>query len=132
MSLSQRLFSSRLIRPFQVETPLLVPSFSSRGFPDVQKIVVGTQADLFGVCLLSAFDLANGFVNIQLPDLTDVLVIDSGGYETQVSLVALDERYSPPATTSWDRASYRTFIGQCTSETNIIAVSFDHYGSVAA
>jgi hypothetical protein len=38
-------------------TPLLVPSFSSKGFPDVDKIIKYSSELIAGVALISAYDL---------------------------------------------------------------------------
>ena len=38
-------------------TPLLIPSFSSKGFPDVDKIIKYSSELIDGVMLVSAYDL---------------------------------------------------------------------------
>jgi hypothetical protein len=61
-------------------TPLLVPSFSSKGFPDVNKIVEFSSELITDVALVSAYDLHYGMVTapISFPEL---VFLDSGGYE---------------------------------------------------
>ena len=62
---------SRSIEKLQVKTPLIVPSFSSRGFPSVGSIYAEMKNRLYGVCLVSASDLANGFIPADAIDLSN-------------------------------------------------------------
>jgi hypothetical protein len=65
----------------QIErTPLLVPSFSSKGFPDVNKIVQFSSELITDVMLVSAYDLHYGLVSAPL-DFASLVFLDSGGYE---------------------------------------------------
>jgi hypothetical protein len=48
-------------------TPLLVPSFSSKGFPDVRKIIEYSSEIIEGPMLVSAYDLHYG--KIEPPSL---------------------------------------------------------------
>ena len=61
-------------------TPLLVPSFSSKGFPDVSKIISYSSEIIEGPTLISAYDLH--YDKISPPfDFASLLFLDSGGYE---------------------------------------------------
>lgn len=61
-------------------TPLLVPSFSSKGFPDVSKIVSANSELISGPILVSAYDIH--YEKIQPPfDFASLIFLDSGGYE---------------------------------------------------
>ncbi len=61
-------------------TPLLVPSFSSKGFPDVNKIVSANSELISGPILVSAYDLH--YDKVQPPfDFASLIFLDSGGYE---------------------------------------------------
>jgi hypothetical protein len=61
-------------------TPLLVPSFSSKGFPDISKILSVNSELISGPVLVSAYDLH--YANIQPPfDFASLIFLDSGGYE---------------------------------------------------
>lgn len=50
----------RRVHKLGVATPLIAPSFSSRGFPYVSEIWEEFRHRLYGVCLVSAFDVAGG------------------------------------------------------------------------
>ena len=43
-----------------IRTPLLLPSFSSKGFPEVKEIILATSERIEGPCLVSAYDLYHG------------------------------------------------------------------------
>ena len=71
-----------------IETPLLVPSFSSKGFgynkagqSEVKKIFEVASEYLTDTMLISAYDLANGHIGPIESAITEVTIIDSGGYE---------------------------------------------------
>lgn len=119
----------RQVAPIGLATPLLVPSFSSRGFPDLAVLYDAVHADLYGVCLLSAFDLSTHKLSVDLSEVTDVVLLDSGAYETKPPAVALDPCDPPPAH-DWTRDSYHTCLRKVPADANVIAVSFDHYGAI--
>ena len=58
-------------------TPLLVPSFSSKGFPQVQKIIEYSSELIDGVTLISAYDLHHNKVSRDL-SFPSLLFLDSG------------------------------------------------------
>lgn len=63
------------------ETPMVVPSFSSRGFPDVKKIIAGAQEYVTEQTLISAYDLYYGLINKTGWTFPNLIFVDSGGYE---------------------------------------------------
>ena len=73
----------RRINTVDVSTPLIVPSFSSSGFPDVARIYNEMRAGLYGVCLVSALDLASGCIPTDVTDEVNLVLIDSGMYEAR-------------------------------------------------
>jgi hypothetical protein len=121
---------TRKIARIGVETPILVPSFSSRGFPAVDALYESLRNDLYGVCLVSAFDVFTRRLAVELSDLADLVLLDSGVYETKPVAVAIDG-YHPPATNDeWARDSYHQCLGTVRPDANVVAVSFDHYGPI--
>jgi hypothetical protein len=121
----------RRIERLGVSTPILVPSFSSRGFPDVNSIFEALRDDLYSVCLLSAFDLTEKRVAVRLPEAADLVVIDSGVYETRPVAAASDGIHPPHSPKDWSRDAYRAFLHSVNAEAaeiNTLTVSYDHYG----
>jgi len=108
--------SSKLIHPLgaQIETPLLISSFSSKGFrflrqkkdflkSEVEELILVTSELIHDTALISAFDLkyylgsADKLLR-KLNLLPELLFIDSGGYET-IEDYDLSEVYRYPIRT---------------------------------
>jgi hypothetical protein len=109
-------------------TPLLVPSFSSRGFPDISGIHLSTMDEVFETSLVSAYDIGHGLFEGQDIYCSDVLFIDSGGYEAKLTYdpgeVYNDDRRGRP----WALQDYRTVLDGLSPLSQLVAVSFDHAG----
>jgi len=63
------------------KTPILIPSFSSRGFENVAKILNSYGEFLETTTLVSAYDIAHHKVKQKQVKFIDYVFIDSGGYE---------------------------------------------------
>lgn len=74
---------SRHIAPFAIRTPLLVPSFSSRSDMDLPYMFGLTNPYILRAVLLSAYDMFHKQVNEREIYISDVVFIDSGGYEAR-------------------------------------------------
>ena len=73
----------------RLETPLLVPSFSSKGFgtseggeSEVRQIMKVAEQFLTDAMLVSAYDIHHGFLDHPTSAVTRITYVDSGGYET--------------------------------------------------
>ncbi len=118
----------------EIETPILVPSFSSKGFSfDSRGVSEATDAlnlskEFLTECLLlSAYDLYHKHIPFSEEYLcTDFTIIDSGGYETSniydFSAIA---KYSYPIK-DWSLEKYESIIDQWPTHKAGIIVSFDH------
>jgi len=82
--------STQIRHPLGVtlHTPLLVPSFSSKalgfnkgGKSELRKVFDLASSGLTDIMLVSAFDLAYGHLEPIARAITEVVIIDSGGYE---------------------------------------------------
>src|ERR1044072_8121942 len=63
-----------------ISTPLLLPSFSSKGFPRVAETLKAMEEYISDEVLISAYDLH--FSLIEPPfDFASTIFLDSGGYE---------------------------------------------------
>src|SRR5437762_14241497 len=63
-----------------IETPLLIPSFSSKGFPEVKQLIDVMAQYITESTLVSAYDIHHGFIKRHY-SFCDVIFLDSGGYE---------------------------------------------------
>ena len=119
-----------------IRTPLLVPSFSSRGFgfsgkPEARTSEVSgpleyCSAWLTETMLVSAYDLHHGHVPCMDRWPAELVFVDSGGYETggYQELSALYVSDDPPK--PWDEASLRCVLDHWPVESPAVFVSFDH------
>ena len=62
------------------KTPIMVPSISSKGFPNAKEILETVKEVVADSLLISAYDLYYDHINsdVSFPEL---LFVDSGGYE---------------------------------------------------
>jgi hypothetical protein len=106
-------------------TPLLVPSFSSKGFPEVAEIVEYSSELVEGPVLISAYDLH--YKEIAPPfDFSSLIFLDSGGYEASkdVDLSDFGDRKHSPR--NWSRKQHDAVIRAWNSRVPTILVSYDH------
>jgi hypothetical protein len=109
-------------------TPLLVPSFSSKGFPDVQKIIEVCSELIEGVTLVSAYDLH--YKKIKAPfNFPKLIFLDSGGYEASkdVELSDLGEREYEAK--EWTQAMHEATLASWESSVPCVLISYDHPNS---
>lgn len=62
-------------------TPVLLPSFSSKGFPELRQIIRSLEEHVTGPVLISAYDFKYEKIQKKLPLYPELLFVDSGGYE---------------------------------------------------
>ncbi|MBD2770979.1 hypothetical protein [Iningainema tapete] len=122
---------SRQISIIDVPTPLIVPSFSSRGFPELKNIYTKTKEYISDVSLISAYD-----IHYELQDVyiyaSDILFIDSGGYETQpIKLTATsDDVYAYRDCTSvrpWSRELHQAVLDNLQDLSQLVLISYDDW-----
>lgn len=126
-----------------VETPLLIPSFSSRGFAtetkagkprtsngetDVEKILRTATEFITDVCLVSAYDIHYGHLSTDssLLRAPAIVFLDSGGYEigTHSGYSSVFSYTSPPK--SWTREKLTSVFDIWPDHVPAVFVSFDH------
>ncbi len=120
-----------------LQTPLLIPSFSSKGFArskkdgksEIGKILAASGEFLTEAFLISAYDIF--YKNIrpprELPFTPDLIFLDSGGYE-----ISTDTDYSSvidplPAPAAWDLDKLKSVLDAWPEEIPIVIVSYDHH-----
>ena len=102
-------------------TPLVVPSYSSRGFSPI-----GSKFDLFSshttsTSLVSAYDIYHGALPMSAAYGSDLVFVDSGGYEAYANSELAEPR-------PWSLDAYRTILSKLEDRTTLVTVTFD-FGS---
>jgi hypothetical protein len=120
-----------------LQTPLLIPSFSSKGFAKSKKdsksevgiILAAAGEFLTETYLISAYDIYYGHLPgpSELPFTPEMIFLDSGGYE-----ISTDRDYSSvidplPAPEKWDIEKWESIISAWPEEFPLVAVSYDHH-----
>ena len=121
---------SREIKKVEVPTPLVVPSFTSRGFPQLAELWEEFRHRLYGVALISSYDIAGQLVPSNATDTVNLAFLDSGQYETNDQFVNFSGRHIPAPSTSWTRDMHHQTLAGVDSTANIVLVNFDHPGEV--
>ena len=130
--------TSKLIHPASgasLDTPLLVPSFSSKAFgfghdgkPEVHRVLDVAREFITRTCLVSAYDVYYGYVP-QPQDLTitvDLMFLDSGGYEVSDDrdLSAVEKPVHRPE--EWDAEKLKAIWYRWPDGLPAVFVSYDH------
>lgn len=128
--------SKKITHPLgiEVETPLLVPSFSSKGFSfkknDESEAIDALKVSkefLTESLLISAYDLYHKHFPFSEDNIcTEVTIIDSGGYETSdIYDLSATTKYSYPIK-DWSLEKYEEIICKWPEYKAGIIVSYDH------
>lgn len=118
-----------------LETPLLVPSYSSKAFgigqsaePEVKRVLDASQEFITRTCLVSAYDVHYGYVPepTDLAITVDLLFLDSGGYEVSDDhdLSAVERPVHRPD--KWDVAKLQAIWERWPDGLPSVLVSYDH------
>ena len=106
-------------------TPLLVPSFSSKGFWDIRKVYEVVQPLIDRPILLSAYDLYYGKIDPPR-DPTGLIFLDSGGYEASKDGDLSDYADDEPRPQPWGLETLRGVMDKWESPEPTVFVSYDH------
>ena len=120
----------RSIEKVDVGTPLIVPSFSSCGFPYVADIYDLMKDKLYGVCLVSALDIASSRIPTDVTDEVNLVLVDSGMYEARTTGSRQITDRLPEGNSDWARQEYLTIAGFIDPGANVILVNYDGIESV--
>ena len=128
--LASEICKIRKIHPIEVATPLIVPSFSSRGFPRLGELYRPLRDYVPQVSLISAFDIYYGHFGESDFYASNTMVIDSGGYEAR-SILDLDNGYlDERQAQKWSRDQYHEVLSRLAPESNLVLISYDADGSM--
>ncbi len=106
-------------------TPLLVPSFSSKGFLDIHKIVEYSSELIDGATLVSAYDL---YYEQRLPSLNfpSLIFLDSGGYEASKDRELSDFGDREHIPKLWSQEMHASELTKWRSGVPTVIISYDH------
>jgi hypothetical protein len=107
------------------DTPLLIPSFSSKGFPEMKKIIRMMAEFITGSCLVSAYDIHYKLLAPKQLTFPEVVFLDSGGYEARVEhdlSEAYGQDYKPK---KWTSKEHHRVLLDWKSKRPTIAISYD-------
>jgi hypothetical protein len=120
-----------------LRTPLLIPSFSSKGFArsrkdgksEIGEILAASGEFITEAFLVSAYDVFYGHVPPprELSYTPQLIFLDSGGYE-----ISTDRDYASvidplPAGEPWDLAKLQSVLDEWPDEIPVVVVSYDHH-----
>jgi hypothetical protein len=127
MAYSSELCRRRLIKKLDKATPVLVPSFSSKGFPDLGQVWKDTHSYISEAALISCYDIYYGHITpFEGPD---ILFLDSGGYET-LTTTDLEEEYGLEYhPREWDRQKHGVVLKRLSSLSTTVIISYDSLDS---
>lgn len=108
-----------------IRTPLLLPSFSSKGFPEVQKILETTQEVIDGEILVSAYDLYHKMLSGPF-DFAEAIFLDSGGYEASKDVELSDIQGQEYAPAQWSIENHTEIVSSWVSPRPTVVISYDH------
>jgi hypothetical protein len=118
-----------------VETPLLVPAFSSKCFgvasgrkSELTKILNATSEFLTGTYLVSAYDIYYGLIPkpLDVPMRPELIVVDSGGYEVSEDNDLSDPSPAVAAARAWNNEMHSEVLDSWPPEVPAVFVTYDH------
>lgn len=115
----------RLGSATELKTPLLLPSFSSKGFPRVQKIIKTCEEYISEEVLVSAYDISYGALKPDF-DFASTIFLDSGGYEASKDADLSEIYEGDHITNEWSPEKYSEVVQNWTCTSPTVFVSFDH------
>jgi hypothetical protein len=126
---------------FTIDTPLLVPSFSSKGFlfkksngrqiSEVTDFMDVTSEVLTESMLVSAYDLFHKHIPPinKIKNISKVVFIDSGGYEVaDAHDFSAVFRHPTPVDANWSKEKLKTVLDKWPPQYPAVIISFDNRG----
>lgn len=115
----------RLGSATELKTPILLPSFSSKGFPKVQKILKACEEYIADEILVSAYDISYKTISTEF-DFASVVFLDSGGYEASRDSDLSEIYEGDHVAKDWSPEKYAEVVQNWSSTSPTVFVSFDH------
>lgn len=122
----------------QIKTPILVPSFSSKGWrfktdsgrevSEINETLKWSTEVITQSVLLSAYDIYHGHYDSpeELGEFSEITIIDSGGYETADDHDLPSIFTYPWPTKPWSPKQLEAVVSKLPKDNNIAIVNYDH------
>lgn len=119
----------------QIKTPILVPSYSSKGFAiksdgqsEISAVIRIFSEFLTDTVLVSAYDIYHNLIpEPEELGFTDLIFVDSGGYETSSNFDFSTVKKISKSSEPWDIDKYNEVLKSWPEEYNTVIVSYDHH-----
>lgn len=122
----ENLCQARRIDTIKRKTPLLVPSFSSRGIPNLRKMHQNLREHVTEASLISAYDIHYDNLDKDAIYCSEILFVDSGGFEVENRDDLADlYNFSDQRPKEWSKEHYLKVVGQLQPLSSIVVVSYD-------
>ncbi|WP_321326411.1 hypothetical protein [Thiomicrorhabdus sp.] len=108
-----------------IRTPLLLPSFSSKGFPEINNIFRATEEVIDAEILVSAYDIHHAHLSGPF-EFTEAVFLDSGGYEASIDMELSDIRKKDYVPQEWNIDLYSKIVDSWECERPTVVISYDH------
>lgn len=117
----------RLAGRHVAKLPLIVPSFSSKGFPNIRAMMGTLSEYITEASLVSLYDIHYKNIN-KKNNFVDLLFVDSGGYEASVDSDLSDAKRFSGKANSWPHKVYLTELNKLSfpPETAHVIVNYDN------
>ena len=117
---------SRQVSAIATSTPIIIPSFSSRGFPYIGDIYNSTKRYLSKSSLISAYDIHYGNVSQDHIYASDILFIDSGGYEAKPVPDLTESYVDGRLSNGWSTDYYEAVLERLQPLSKLVIVNYDY------
>jgi hypothetical protein len=106
------------------ESPMMIPSLSSRANVDVPRFLEAARGFLKGPLLVSAYDVRYS-ENFPKLDFPEIVILDSGGYECSQDQEISDIGLYRPQARGWSADEYSSVLDDWHRSVPTVAVSYD-------
>ncbi len=107
-----------------LQTPMLIPSFSSR-VAEIEKPFRASEQFIAGPILISAYDVKHELLSPPY-EFGSAIFLDSGGYETSRITDLSDVGDQPNAPLAWPEEDHAALIAGWSPKLPSVVISFDH------
>jgi len=102
-----------------------VPSFSSKGFPDIKNIFIVCEQVITEALLVSAYDVNDGKFDLPIT-CAELVFLDSGGYECSKDTEFTELGYTVHQPKEWPEEKHLAVLDSWPLDLPTVFISYDH------